>query len=163
MIKATAAAVAVACLATACGSSDNNKQFVRGVSAQAPVSGTPAVKIRNLFVLGATHPDTVEVGGDAAVYAYLTATKTDKLVSVASPEFTGARVGSGGVALPAGSLANLRSGDKPAVVLTGAVRQIRGGTHIAITLSFEHAGRVTLNSVPVVAHRGYYATYPPAG
>ena len=168
MFRMTAAAVAVAVpafLATACGSSgENNKQYVRGVSAEAPATGTPTVDIRNLFVLGAAHPDTVEVGGRAALYAYLTAAKADTLVSVASPAFTEARVGSGGgVALPAGKLVDLRAGDKPAVVLTEAVRRLRGGQHVAITLSFAHAGKVTVNAVPVVAHRGYYATYPPAG
>src|ERR1051325_2451178 len=149
MFRMTAAAVAVAVpafLATACGSSGgNNKQYVRGVSAEAPGTGTPTVDIRNLFVLGAAHPDTVEVGGRAALYAYLTAAKADTLVSVASPAFTEARVGSGGVALPAGKLVDLRAGDKPAVVLTEAVRRLRGGQHVAITLSFAHAGRVTVN------------------
>ncbi len=169
-LRRTGAGIAVlltSCALSACGSFyDSDKQHVRGVSVNAPAGGHPWVKVRNLFVLGPTPPDTLPAGGSAPVYAYLTSSppdaQTDKLVGVSSPDFTGGTIAGDAIALPSGTLVDLRQNGAPRVVLTGAKHSLRGGDHIAVTLTFARAGRVSASHVLIVARQGYYSTYSPA-
>ncbi|WP_067473618.1 copper chaperone PCu(A)C [Actinomadura hibisca] len=157
----TAAAMLLA--AAGCGSpAENRKRLVKGTSADVPSARKPWVKVRNLFVLGPDQDQLLRVGADAPVYAYLTASATDKLVSVSSPAFSGSRIVGGAVDLPAGRLVELQSDDRPRVVLTGLAGKLQGAEQYPLTLVFERAGRVQVGHVPVIKRRQAYATYPPA-
>ena len=159
--------IAVLLALTACGPSlADRKRHVKGASANVPSAAKPWVKVRNLFILGPDEDNALQPGADAPVYAYLTARapdgQPDKLVSVSSPAFTGSQIKDGGVDLPAGRLVELQSDDKPLVLLTGLTEKVHGAEQFPLTLAFERAGRTQVDFVPVITHRGTYATYPPA-
>ena len=118
------------------------------------------ITITNMFVLGAPSGSTVPAGSSASLFValYNGSNSSDKLVSVSAPGRAGSVTLSGGtVALPTNSSVNL-TGPKPEVVLDNLSKPLTGGSTIPVTLTFQHAGQITLQ-VPVEAQSFYFSTY----
>ncbi len=123
------------------------------------------IRINNAFVLGAPDGSSVPAGSSASMFLslYNGGTNDDQLVSVsATGHAASVQVTGGTVAIPVNSAVNL-SGPQPSVVLNGLTNPISGGQDIPVTLSFQHAGSITLD-VPVEPQSFYYSTYsaPPS-
>jgi hypothetical protein len=162
--KAVAVAM-TAVLAAGCVSTENRKQYVKGVSAVAPAHPI-WVKTLNMIILGPEQNQSLNIGADAPLYASIVSSppdrETDRLIAVSSPAFTGSRLVEGGVKLPVGQLIRLREIQPPAVVLTGSKQRLLGGERLPVILVFERAGRVEAQWTPVVVRRGQYEDYPTA-
>jgi copper(I)-binding protein len=128
--------------------------------AHAVVNG---ITISNAFVLGAPSGSALPAGSSAGVFLSLfnNGSNSDALVSLTAPGSASAvHVSGGTVSLPAGGEVNL-TGPQPSVVLSPLTRTISGGEDVPVTLTFAHAGSVTLQ-VPVQPQSFYYSTYSTA-
>lgn len=118
------------------------------------------IKVSDAFVLGAPSGSTVPAGSSAGMFLslYNGSTTEDKLVSV-SAAGTAASVSVTGtsVTLPVDSAVNLM-GPQPKVVLTKLAKPLSGGSAIPVTLTFAHAGTITLQ-VPIEPQSYEFATY----
>ncbi|KWX03022.1 hypothetical protein LI90_4072 [Carbonactinospora thermoautotrophica] len=72
-----------------------------------------------------------------------------------------ATISGGAITIPSGGLVLIGQPQQPSVTLTG-LRDVRPGSVLAITLSFENAGDLKMN-VPVYEPIGPYATITPGG
>lgn len=120
------------------------------------------ILIRNAFVLGAPLGEKLQPGATASLFfSVLTSGTSDRLLRISAPGSATS------VTLPGGSLAVttnhpvLLNGPQTKAYLVGLTRQIRGGSTLNITLTFQNAGQVTL-TVPVMARAAHYTTYGPA-
>jgi copper(I)-binding protein len=128
-----------------------------GASAQV---GT-AIRVNNMFVLGAPPGAQLPRGSSAGVFlALYNAGSPDRLVSITAPGTATA------VRLPGGSVrlghnqSVLLTGPRPQVVLEHLTRPLAGGQAIRMVLNFANAGQVPLE-VPVMPRAQYYSTYSP--
>ena len=118
------------------------------------------IQISDAFVLGAPDGATVPSGSSASLFMSLynngTAADTLQSATAAGTAFSVALTG-GTVSLPQYGSADL-SGPEPKVALTGLTKPLAAGSTVKVTLTFAHAGSVTI-SVPVEAQSYYWATY----
>jgi copper(I)-binding protein len=132
------------------------------VPTDAATKDTGDILIRNAFVLGAPLGSQLQPGGTASLFfSVLTSGTSDRLLRISAPGSATS------VTLPGGSLAVttshpvLLNGPQTKAFLVGLTRQIRGGSTLNITLTFQNAGQVTL-TVPVMARASHFVTYGPA-
>ena len=120
------------------------------------------ITISNVFVLGAPTGSSLPPGSSASVFLSLFngGTNSDALVSVSAQGASSGHLSGGTVNLPANSAVNL-TGPQPSVVISGLKQTLSGGEDIPLTLTFTHAGSVTLQ-VPVQPQSFYYSTYSAA-
>ena len=119
------------------------------------------LQISNAFVLGKPSGSAVPAGASAGLFLsiYNGGSSPDTLESVAaSGTATSITLPGGSVALPANSAPVNLTGPKPEVVLEELNKPLTGGSTIPVTLTFEHAGSVTLQ-VPVEPQSFQWATF----
>ena len=119
------------------------------------------VAVTNAFVLGAPSGSALPKGSSASVFLSLFngGSSADALLSASAPSASSVQLSGGKVSLPVGSPVNL-TGPQPSVVLSGLTKPLIGGQDIAVTLVFEHAGKVTFQ-VPVQPQSYEFSTYSP--
>jgi len=123
------------------------------------------ITINNAFVLAAPSGSATPAGSSAGLFLSLFngGTSADALVSVSAPGAAASvKLIRGTVTLPANYPVYL-TGPEPEVVLNGLEKPLSGGQAITVTLSFQHAGSLTLQ-LPVEPQSFYFSTYsaPPA-
>jgi hypothetical protein len=122
-----------------------------------------ALRINNVFVLGATPALSLPRGGSAGLFMAITneSAAPDRLIGVTAPGTAAAvQLPAGGVRV-AGEQQVLLSGPAPRVILRRLVRSVNGGTHIQVVLHFVRAGNVTM-VVPVMPRAQWFSTFSPA-
>ncbi|MCM3882050.1 copper chaperone PCu(A)C [Frankia sp. R82] len=173
LLAATAAAAATLLTTVACGpaGSASSASSAAGSSTSAgavptAAPGTASADLGDLHIRGAYIP---QQSSDTEAAAYLTVTNTggtpDALTSIATPaapkvglHTTVSRGGSASMqqitelAVPAHGTAALAVGHNHAM-LENPVHRLVKGEHVQLTLTFAHAGTVTL-TVPVVGYTG---------
>ena len=117
------------------------------------------IQISDAFVLGAPDGATLPSGSSAGLFVslYNNGDAADTLVSATATNASSVALPGGTVSLPVDASVDL-SGPTPEVVLKNLAKPLGSGGTIAVTLTFQHAGKVTLQ-VPVEAHAYYWATY----
>lgn len=132
-----------------------------------PTPGTSAIvdnaiRINNMFVLGAAPGLSLAAGGSAGLFLSLANTGApDRLVGISAPGVaTSVQLPTGGVNLGSQQSVSL-NGPAPRVVLEGLTHGLGGGQFIKVTLDFQNAGTKTL-LVPIMPRAQYYSTYSPA-
>jgi copper(I)-binding protein len=121
------------------------------------------ITITNAFVLSNPSGSSLPAGSNAGLFVGLfnTNTSADELTGASAPGTAASVSLTGGtVALGPESSAYL-TGPQPDLVLNNLTKPLAGGTTVEITLTFAHAGSVSLE-VPVEAKSFYWATYSPA-
>jgi len=119
------------------------------------------LQISNAFVLGGPVGSTVPAGSSAGLFLsiYNSGASADTLESVtASGTAASITLPDGSVALPVDSAPVNLTGPKPEVVLDKLTTPLTGGSSIPVTLTFAHAGSVTLQ-VPVEPQSYQWATF----
>jgi hypothetical protein len=121
-----------------------------------------AIRINNVFVLGAPPAATLPAGGSAGLFlALANSGAPDRLTAVTAPGTALAvQFPAGGVGI-ATNQSVLLTGPAPQVVLRGLLRQIRGGQAVRVVLHFLRAGAVSM-LVPVMPRAQFYSTFSPA-
>lgn len=120
------------------------------------------IRINNVFVLGAPSGATVPSGSSASLFLslYNGDKSADTLESItATGTASSISVTGSPVALPSFSAVDL-TGPQPAAVLNDLTTSLTSGTTVPVTLTFAHAGSVTLQ-VPVEPQSYYWSTYSP--
>jgi copper(I)-binding protein len=120
------------------------------------------IRINNVFVLGAPSGATVPSGSSASLFLslYNGGKSADTLESItATGTASSISVTGSPVTLPAFSAVNL-TGPQPTAVLNDLTTSLTSGTTVPVTLTFAHAGSVTLQ-VPVEPQSYYWTTYSP--
>jgi copper(I)-binding protein len=121
-----------------------------------------SIRINNVFVLGAPSGSTVPAGSSASLFLslYNGGKTADTLESItAAGTASSISVTGSPLTLPSFSAVNL-TGPQPTAVLNDLTTPLTSGTTVPVTLTFEHAGQVTLQ-VPVEPASYYWATYSP--
>ena len=121
-----------------------------------------SISVDNAFVLGG--PDNTPLAPRSSAGMFLAlyngGSTADKLISVSAPgTATSVQLAGGSIAVPAQATADL-TGPKPQVVLRGLTSALTSGPTIAVILTFQNAGTLTL-TVPVQPQSGYYSTFSP--
>ena len=122
-----------------------------------------ALRINNVFVLGATPALSLPRGGSAGLFMAITneGVAPDRLIGVTAPGTAAAvQLPAGGVRL-AGQQQVLLAGPAPRVILRRLIRSVNGGTHILVVLHFVRAGNVAM-VVPVMPRAQWFSTFSPA-
>jgi len=121
-----------------------------------------AIRINNVFLLGAPPAFTLVRGGSAGLFLALeNSGPPDRLISVTAPGTAVAvQMPAGGVQLGTQQQV-LLTGPAPQVVLRRLIRSVNGGQHILVVLHFLRAGRVPM-IVPVMPRAQWFATFSPA-
>lgn len=121
-----------------------------------------AIRINNMFVLGAPPASSLTAGSSAGVFfAISNEGAPDKLVSISAPgTATSVTLPGGGISL-ASQQSVFLTGPAPQVVMENLTRSLNGGAAIKVVMNFQKAGAVTLE-VPVMPKAQYYATFSPA-
>jgi hypothetical protein len=121
-----------------------------------------AIRINNMFVLGAPPDSALTAGSSAGLFlALANSGPPDRLIQITAPGSAGT------VELPAGGVrlgteqSVLLTGPAPQVILHGLTHRLGGGQYILVVLHFLRAGRVPLR-VPVMPRAQYFATFSPA-
>ncbi|HEY6275969.1 MAG TPA: hypothetical protein VIX86_06525 [Streptosporangiaceae bacterium] len=121
-----------------------------------------AIRINNVFVLGAPPTTSLPAGGSAGLFLAMANTGApDRLIAVTAPGTALA------VQLPAGGVrvgtnqSVLLTGPAPRVILRGLVHPVGGGQSVRVVLHFLRAGAVPME-VPVMPRAQYFATFSPA-
>ena len=120
------------------------------------------VLVRNVFILGPAPGQTLQRGGAAPLFAAFVneGTAPDRLVRVSAPGTAGSvSIQGGGLDLPSRQLAG--GGPAPHIMLEKLAKPLMGNENVKITLTFRHAGTVTM-SAQVMTRTGAYATYAPS-
>ena len=120
------------------------------------------IRINNVFVLGAPSGATVPSGSSASLFLslYNGGKSADTLESItAAGTASSISVTGSPVTLPAFSAVDL-TGPQPTAVLNDLTTSLTSGTTVPVTLTFAHAGSVTLQ-VPVEPQSYYWTTYSP--
>ena len=122
------------------------------------VSGNGDVTISNAFVLGPAIGQQLPAGGQAGVFASISSTNGDQLVSVtADGAAATVKITGGTVSIPANGVADL-TGPAPHIVLTSLSKALSGGAAVTLQFTFATAGKVTVQA-PVEPQSYDYATY----
>jgi copper(I)-binding protein len=119
------------------------------------------LQISNAFLLGKPSGSTVPAGSSAGLFLsiYNGGSSADTLESIsASGTATSITLPGGSVDLPADSAPVNLTGPKPEVVLERLTTPLTGGSTVPVTLTFAHAGSVTLQ-VPVEPQSFQWATF----
>jgi copper(I)-binding protein len=119
------------------------------------------LQISNVFVLGAPVGSTVAAGSSAGLFLsiYNSGNNADTLESgTASGTAASITLPGGAVALPVNSAPVNLTGPKPEAVLDKLTTPLTGGSTIPMTLTFAHAGSVTLQ-VPVEPQSYQWSTF----
>lgn len=121
-----------------------------------------AIRINNMFVLGAPPGFSLAAGSSAGLFLALANDGSpDRLIGISAPGVAGSVLEpAGGIRLGKGQSVFL-TGPEPRIVLENLTRSLGGGQDIKVTLDFQNAGRETL-SVPIMPKADYYSTYSPA-
>jgi len=121
-----------------------------------------AIRINNVFLLGAPPAFTLVRGGSAGLFLALeNSGPPDRLMSVTAPGTAVAvQMPAGGVRLGTQQQV-LLTGPAPQVILRRLIRSVNGGQHILVVLHFLRAGRVPM-TVPVMPRAQWFATFSPA-
>jgi hypothetical protein len=121
-----------------------------------------AIRINNVFLLGAPPAFTLVRGGSAGLFLALeNSGPPDRLLSVTAPGTAVAvQMPAGGVLLGSQQQV-LLTGPAPQVILRRLIRSVNGGQHILVVLHFLRAGRVPM-TVPVMPRAQWFATFSPA-
>lgn len=121
-----------------------------------------AIRINNMFVLGAAPGLALAAGSSAGLFLSLANTGVpDRLVGISAPGVAASvQLPAGGVTLGSEQSVFL-NGPVPTVVLENLTHGLGGGQFIKVTLDFQNAGAKTL-SVPIMPRAQYYSTYSPA-
>jgi len=121
-----------------------------------------AIRINNVFLLGAPPAFTLVRGGSAGLFLALeNSGPPDRLLSVTAPGTAVAvQMPAGGVRLGTQQQV-LLTGPAPQVILRRLIRSVNGGQHILVVLHFLRAGRVPM-TVPVMPRAQWFATFSPA-
>jgi copper(I)-binding protein len=120
------------------------------------------IQISDAFVLGAPDGSALPSGSSTGLFVslYNNGDTADTLVSATASNASSVTLPGGSVSLPVDSSVDL-SGPTPEVVLKNLSQPLGSGGTIAVTLMFQHAGKVTLK-VPVEPQSYYWATYSAA-
>ena len=160
LVVAAAAALAIAgCEA---GFSAPTQKWHQPAAGASKIVGN-ALRINNVFVLGAAPAFSLPRGGSAGLFMTITneSAAPDRLLAVSAPgTATAVQLPFGGVRL-AGQQQVLLSGPAPRVILRRLIRSVNGGTHITVVLRFVRAGNVTM-VVPVMPRAQWFSTFSPA-
>lgn len=146
---------------SSCGSEDpgvSTEEFAPNVGANETFNN---MLIRNAFVIGGASGSPLPPGSSAPLYVTLVSHRAepDRLVSVrAAGVFSGAVIPGGGLNLPPKQL--IGGGPRPQAMLTGLTMQLRSGSYIPITFTFQDAGSID-KQVPVLPPSRWRATYSP--
>jgi hypothetical protein len=121
-----------------------------------------AIRINNVFLLGAPPAFTLLRGGSAGLFLALNNSgPPDRLISVTAPGTAAAvQMPAAGIRL-ATEQQVLLTGPAPQVILRRLTRSVNGGQHILVVLHFLRAGRVPM-LVPVMPRAQWFATFSPA-
>ncbi len=121
-----------------------------------------AIRINNVFVLGAPPAASLPAGSSAGLFlALANSGAPDRLLAVTAPGTALAvQMPAGGVGI-ATNQSVLLTGPAPRVVLRGLLHRIRGGQNVRVVLHFLRAGAVSL-AVPVMPRAQFYSTFSPA-
>ncbi len=159
-----AAAAALIPFLAGCGIGQNaqTQQWHQPTDGSTAAAAGGAIMISDAFVLGAPPNSTLTAGQNAGIFfAIYNAGPADQLVKIsASGTAAQVRLLGGPVRLRSQNLV-LLTGPRPAVVLTRLTRSLPGGSIVTISLTFQKAGRVTMQ-VPVMPRAQYYQTFSPA-
>lgn len=122
--------------------------------------GVGGIRVRNMFILGPKPDAVLPQGRDAPLYLTLAGgASADRLIGVSA---TGAAASASiigrGIAVPAGR--SVVIGPSAVIVLPRLRQPLHGGDYIWVTLTFQKAGKVRLNT-PVMPCDTYYTTYSP--
>jgi copper(I)-binding protein len=131
-------------------------------TAGASVVVDNAIRINNVFVLGAAPTTALPAGGSAGLFlAIANSGAPDRLIAVTAPGTALA------VQLPAGGVriatnqSVLLTGPSPRVILRGLLHRVGGGQSVRVVLHFLRAGAVNMQ-VPVMPRAQFYGTFSPA-
>lgn len=159
--RRTAAFAACAALTLAgCGTvghDDIPVQIADGAYGQAG-----GILLRNVFVLGPAPGQTIPREGPVAVFAGIVnnGNGPDRLTRVAAPGFAKkADIAGGGLDAPVHKLVG--TGPEPPITLTRLVTPLSGTPTVRLTLTFQHAGPITLDT-PVMTNQGAFTTFSPS-
>ncbi len=121
-----------------------------------------AIRINNVFVLGAPTSSSLAPGGSAGMFlALANSGPPDRLVAITAPGTAATvQLPAGGVRLANGQTV-LLTGPAPRVILRGLTRPLDGGQYVRLTLHFLRVGNVPM-TVPVMPRAADYATFSPA-
>jgi len=121
-----------------------------------------ALRINNLFVLGAAPAFRLQPGSSAGVFFALANTGSpDRLIAITAPGTAlTVQMPAGGVRVGTNQSA-LLTGPAPRVILRRLTRTVNGGQSILLVLHFLRAGRVPM-VVPVMPRAQWFLTYSPA-
>ncbi|MGD0706219.1 MAG: copper chaperone PCu(A)C [Trebonia sp.] len=161
LIGAGALAVLVPAIA-GCEAGDNAPTLEFHAASAGSQTVVNGIRITNVFVLGAPSGSTVPAGSSAGLFLSLFNSRgTSDTLQGATAAGTADTVSldGGTVALPAYSGVNL-TGPTPSVVLKNLSKPLTAGGYVPVTLTFAHAGTVTIQ-VPVEPQSYYWSTYSP--
>ena len=121
-----------------------------------------AIRINNVFVLGAPPAASLPAGGSAGLFlALANSGSPDRLLAVSAPGTALAvQLPAGGVGI-ATNQSVLLTGPSPRVVLRGLLHRVRGGQVVHLVLHFLRAGAVSM-LVPVMPRAQFFSTFSPA-
>jgi hypothetical protein len=121
-----------------------------------------ALRINNLFVLGAPPAFRLQPGSSAGVFfALANSGAPDRLIAITAPGTALAvQMPAGGVRIGTNQSA-LLTGPAPRVILRRLTRTVNGGQSVLLVLHFLRAGRVPI-VVPVMPRAQWFLTYSPA-
>ena len=121
-----------------------------------------AIRINNVFVLGAPTYSSLAPGGSAGMFlALANSGPPDRLIAITAPGTAVAvQLPAGGVRLANGQTV-LLTGPAPQVILRGLIRPLDGGQYVRLTLHFLRVGSVPM-TVPVMPRAADFATFSPA-
>jgi hypothetical protein len=142
------------------GTSAPTQDFHQPTDGAGLVQG--GIAIRNMFVLGAPLGSSLKPGQSASLFFALVneSSTPDKLLSVSAPgSATAVKLVGAPISVVQGSPV-LLTGPQPQVYLTGLTQTLTSGSNLAVTLTFQREGSVTVQ-VPVIAQAASYATFSP--
>jgi hypothetical protein len=121
-----------------------------------------ALRINNLFVLGAPPAFRLQPGSSAGVFfALANSGAPDRLIAITAPGTALAvQMPAGGVRIGTNQSA-LLTGPAPRVILRRLTRTVNGGQSVLLVLHFLRAGTVPM-VVPVMPRAQWFLTYSPA-
>jgi hypothetical protein len=160
---AVAAAVAPGIAGCQAGFNAPTQKWHQPAAGASKIVGNNALRINNVFVLGAAPAFSLPRGGSAGLFLTITNEEAapDRLIGVSAPGTAAVvQLPAGGVRL-AGQQQVLLSGPAPRVILRRLIRSVRGGTHVVVVLHFVRAGNVAM-VVPVMPRAQWFSTFSPA-
>jgi copper(I)-binding protein len=120
------------------------------------------VLVRNVFVLGPAPGQVIAAGGAAPLFVSLVndGRAPDRLTQVtAAGVARSATIEGGGMDVPVGRI--VPGGPVPRIMLDKLTGPLSGNGTVRVTLTFRHAGQVSVDA-PVMAYTAPYTTFSPS-